>query len=179
MKNAFLIFAVTGIVLLASCNNEPSPEPEPEPKPHEEQPFPVGTWHTKHQYYSVTKTYPPNQPVDEVSAEVATEDAYILVFNSDGSGSGSAIKPDSAGERYYFKFTWILSDSCIIFNSDYVVLPTHLITCMDWVLEEHSSEDMVLSTSGWFQADKPDIGTDIGYGYEGVYLFRYTLKKVK
>lgn len=107
MKKLLLFFAVIGIALTPSCREKPVEEPE--------KPFPIGSWRSAHNSFSLTvQDAVPSSLKEmrelETSGAVPEAKSYRLNFNEDGTGFGSGVLPDGTG-RYDFEFNWQLSDN--------------------------------------------------------------------
>lgn len=182
IKKLLSIAATVGCVAcLFSCEGkgpEPPPAPHPQPPPDEEEPFPVGSWHTTHQYFS--REVDEDAPDDieekwnlEVYGAVVDAESYKLSFYEDGSGSGSAFDRENEW-RFDFLFTWKLSDEWLSISEvdtgvGYGVFLTHLgatLERVNWEVESSSADRMVLSWHEILMAE-----------WQETHTHRYTFEK--
>ncbi len=102
-----IIVMLSLAMLFVGCKKGPKEEPKPEP-------FPIGTWHTTHQFFNLTVAdahpgFVKEKLEQETSVEIPEAKSYRLMFNEDGTGIGSGSLPNASG-WYDFEFTWLLSE---------------------------------------------------------------------
>jgi hypothetical protein len=185
MKNLLLIVAALGVMLFTSCEEEVKEEQKEEVKEEQKspKPFPVGTWHTTHQYFKRTTNAPEDVHAQkrekEASANVTEAESYQLTFKDGGTGSGSGFVPDGK-RRYSFGFRWKLSDDRIdVYGAGFypaIVFRTedYFADRFSWILEESSADRMVLFTE-WYTL----VDSIYGGGWEEHGVCRYTFERVK
>ncbi len=171
-KLSLVLFAAIGLAFCASCEKEPK-----------EQPFPVGTWHTTHQYFDLTvDEVLPETLKDEIEQEieqkksvaVAEAESYRLTFNEDGTGIFQSWM-SADGYRPTHRFSWMMSEEGQILM-DFTIIdpPTRTtFTATDiWDVERFTADELVVRT------------TDHAHTYLGIKAevdieYRYTLRRME